>query len=658
MNIILAKHCGFCYGVKRAVNMVLECAAEKIPASTLGPIIHNPQMVEKLASMGVGQVNKLDEISQGRVIIRSHGVGPNIYDEAKQRGLEMIDATCPHVKKAQLSARELRDEEYTVVVIGEHHHPEVQSIVAWAGEGAIVLETMAEAEELSFIPRMGIVAQTTFSGELFANIVEVLKRKSSDMKVHRTICTATDQRQEAALAVAKQVQAMLVVGGKNSANTSHLADLCRTACERVYHIETAQELQEKWFANVGTVGITAGASTPDWLIEEVIQKMQEQETVQSQEHEFTKVETGSIVKGKIVGVRKDEVFVDVGYKAEGVIPLSELAYPIPENASEVVSEGQEIDVYVIDADGGENGIQLSKVKADATLAWEKLQQAYENKQAVDVHITETVKGGLSVAVYGIRGFVPASQIDNKYVEDLTVFVGQDYPMIPIEVDPDRKKCVLSRRMLLEEERRLQEEQTYASLAVGQVLKGVVRRLVPFGAFVDIGGVDGLLHVSDMSWQRIASPDEVVKEGDILEVMVQKVDTANKRISLSLKQMQQDPWFAQAAALTEGQVLKGAITKTSKFGAFVKLAAGIEGLVHISEMAERRVTSADEIVKPGQEVSVKILNIDCKAKRIALSMVQAQQDADRNEYKQYLENAQTTSGITIGDKLGYLFKREE
>jgi len=658
MKIILAEHCGFCYGVKRAVNMVLECAAKKMPAWTLGPIIHNPQMVEKLTSMGVGKVNKLDEIPQGTVIIRSHGVGPSIYDEVEQRGLKIIDATCPHVKKAQSSARELADEEYTVVVVGEHHHPEVQSIAAWAGKGAIVLETLAEAEELAFTPRMGVVAQTTFSGELFAAIVEVLKRKSSDMKVHRTICTATDQRQQAALTVAKQVQIMLVVGGKNSANTSHLADLCRNVCDRVYHIETAKELQEKWFTNVETAGITAGASTPDWLIEEVIQKMQEQETVQSQEHEFTKLETGSIVKGKIVGVRKDEVFVDVGYKAEGVIPLRELAYPIPENAAEVVKEGQVIDVYVIDADGGENGIQLSKVKADAALAWEKLQQAYEMKQAVDVHIMGTVKGGLTVAVYGIRAFVPASQIDNKYVEDLTIFVGQNYPMIPIEVDADRKKCVLSRRVLLEEDRRIQEEKTFANLAVGQVLKGVVRRLVPFGAFVDIGGVDGLLHVSDMSWQRIASPDEVVKEGDVLDVMVQKVDTENRKISLSLKQLQQDPWFAQAAALTEGQVLKGTVTKTFKFGAFVKLAPGIEGLVHISEMADRRITNADEIVKPGQEVPVKILSIDLKAKRIALSMVQAQQDADRNEYKQYLENTETASGVTIGDKLGYLFKREE
>lgn len=658
MNIILAEYCGFCYGVKRAVNMVLECAEKKISACTLGPIIHNPQMVEKLASMGVGKVNKLDEIDHETVIIRSHGVGPSVYAEAARRGLKIVDATCPHVKKAQLSAKELANEDYTVIVIGEHRHPEVQSIVAWAGEGAIVLETLAEAEELAFTPRMGVVAQTTFSGEMFADIVEVLKRKNSDMKVYRTICTATDQRQKAALAVAEQVQAMLVVGGKNSANTSHLADICRTACDRVYHIETAQELQKTWFVNLETVGITAGASTPEWLIEEVMQKMQEQETVQLQGHEFARLETGSIVKGKIVGVRKEEVFVDVGFKAEGVILLRELAYPIPENAADIVSEGQEIDVYVIDADGGENGIQLSKVKADAALAWEKLQQAYENKQMVEVHITGTVKGGLSAAVFGIRGFVPASQIDTKYVEDLTIFVGQDYSMLPIEVDADRKKCVLSRRMLLEEERRLQEKQAYASLAVGQVLKGIVRRLVPFGAFVDIGGVDGLLHVSDMSWQRVSSPDEVVKEGDVLEVMVQKVDAENKKISLSLKQMQQDPWFTQAATLTEGQVLKGTVTKTSKFGAFVQLMAGIEGLVHISEMAERRVTNAEEIVKPGQEVSVKILNIDSKAKRIALSMIQAQQDADRNEYKQYLENAETTSGITIGDKLGHLFKREE
>jgi len=658
MKIIVAEPCGFCYGVKRAVNMALECAAAKLPAWTLGPIIHNPQMVEKLNSLGVGKVNELCGIEKGTVIIRSHGVGPAIYAEAEQRGLHIVDATCPHVKKAQMAAQELAKEGYTVVIIGEPHHPEVQSIVAWAGAGVIVLETAAEAENLAFIPRIGVVVQTTFSGELFAVIVEILKRKSTDMKVCRTICSATDQRQQAALAVAGKVQAMLVIGGKNSANTMHLADLCRSICERVYHIETAKELEGRWFSNIETVGITAGASTPDWVIEEVIQKMQEEEMVQSQEHDLVKLETGSIVKGKIVGVRKDEVFVDVGYKAEGVIPLKELAYPVPENAAEVVGEGQIIDVYVVDADAGENGIQLSKVKADSALAWDKLQQAYENKQAVDVHVVEPVKGGLSVAVYGVRGFVPASQADNKYVEDLTIFVGKNYPMIPIEIDSERKKCVLSRRVLLEEEQRIREEKIFAALEVGQVIKGTVRRIVPFGAFVDIGGVDGLLHVSDMSWQRVQSPEEVVSEGDSVEVMIQKIDTESKRISLSLKQLQQDPWFAQVEKLSEGQIVKGTVTKTSKFGAFVKIEQGIEGLVHISEMSDHRITNADEVVKPGQEVSVKILNVDRKAKRIALSMIQAQQDAERNEYKQYLESAETPSGVTIGDKLGHLFKREK
>ena len=273
MEVILAEHLGFCYGVKRAIEIARENVSTEGTSSTLGPIIHNPQMVERLKKEGVGTVNSLSEMDDGLVIIRSHGVGPNVYEEAESRGLELVDATCPHVKKAQLSAKLLSDEGYTVIIVGEKNHPEVKSIFEWTGHGAHIIETEAEAEALPKFGRLGVVCQTTFSSDRFRDIAACLLEKSRDIKILRTICTATDMRQSAALALAEQVDMMIVVGGKNSANTSRLAQLCESKCA-TYHIETVEELRDEWFKNVNKIGITAGASTPDWIIKEVYKQCQ------------------------------------------------------------------------------------------------------------------------------------------------------------------------------------------------------------------------------------------------------------------------------------------------------------------------------------------------------------------------------------------------
>lgn len=656
MKIILAEHRGFCYGVKRAIEMAQACIdPNKGKAWTLGPIIHNPQMVARLLEQGIGVAEQLNDIPCGTVIIRSHGVGPEIYEKAESKNLHVVDATCPHVKKAQEAAYQLAQEGYEVVVIGERHHPEVKSIIEWAGKRVMVVETPAEARAIPFRPRLGIVSQTTFAGELLEDIVNILRTKCNEIKVNRTICTATELRQQSAVLLARQVEVIIVVGGKNSANTARLAQLCQQAGSKVYHIETAQELHQEWFKGVSTVGITAGASTPDWLIEEVYNKMQE--FGEMFEQEVKKLETGSIVKGKVVGVRKDEIFVDIGYKAEGIIPLAELAYPVPETAFEAVTEGEIIDVLVLDADPNEGGIKLSKTKADRIVAWDKFEQAMNDQQTVEGKVVEAVKGGLVVAVFGIRGFVPASQVDLKFVEDLTAFVGQTFVLLPIEIDREKQRAVLSRKALLLKEREQKEKEVYDNLAEGQICKGTVRRLANFGAFVDLGGVDGLIHISDLSWQRVKTPDEVVNVGDEVEVMVLKVDAKAKKIALSLKQVQRDPWFTAVEEFSEGMNVKGKVTKTVKIGAFVELRPGVEGLVHISELAERRVASAEEVVSAGQQVTVKILNIDKQTKRIALSIIKAQEDTERAEYQSYLTGQQNL-GVTIGDKLGHLFKRED
>lgn len=654
MQIHLAEHRGFCYGVKRAIETVERCIDSGGKAHTLGPIIHNPQMVSELAKKGVSPAKDLDEIAEGTVIIRSHGVGPQIYQDAEAKNLTVVDATCPHVKKAQQAAYELMKEGYPVIIIGERDHPEVKSIVSWTHEQAVIVESIDDAERLPFQQRLGVVVQTTFSGELFEQILAIVKQKCTDMQVKRTICTATDLRQQAAAALAVKMDSMVIIGGKNSANTARLAEVCRQSGCPVYHIETADELKPEWFSNDLHVGVSAGASTPEWIIEEVVHRMEQfNQSLTDSVNQLTK---GSIIKGKVVSVRQDEVYVDIGYKAEGIIALSELAYPVPANAAEIVTKDQEIDVYVLDTDSADDTVRLSKVQADKIITWSKLEAAAKEETTLECKVTEVVKGGLVVSINGIRGFIPASQAALRFVDDLASFIGQTLTVIPIELDEQKQRVVLSHRKVLQEEQQKKEQAIFAKLKVGDVVPGVVRRLVDFGAFVDIGGVEGLIHISDLAWQRVKTPSEILQIDDKIEVFVLKLDPQLKKISLSLKQIQQDPWLEQIKSFSEGQIVAGTVVKTTKFGAFVKLANGVEGLVHLSELADRRVATAEEVVQAGQEINVKILGIDKDNKRISLSLIKALEEAERAEYQDYL-GVQSGSGTTIGDKLGHLFGRK-
>jgi len=655
MQIHLAEHRGFCYGVKRAIETVERCIDSGGKAHTLGPIIHNPQMVSELAKKGVSPAKDLDEIAEGTVIIRSHGVGPQIYQDAEAKNLTVVDATCPHVKKAQQAAYELMKEGYPVIIIGERDHPEVKSIVSWTHEQGVIVESIDDAERLPFQQRLGVVVQTTFSGELFEQILAIVKQKCTDMQVKRTICTATDLRQQAAAALAVKMDSMVIIGGKNSANTARLAEVCRQSGCPVYHIETADELKPEWFSNDLHVGVSAGASTPEWIIEEVVHRMEQfNQSLTDSVNQLTK---GSIIKGKVVSVRQDEVYVDIGYKAEGIIALSELADPVPANAAEIVTKDQEIDVYVLDTDSADDTVRLSKVQADKIITWSKLEAAAKEETTLECKVTEVVKGGLVVSINGIRGFIPASQAALRFVDDLASFIGQTLTVIPIELDEQKQRVVLSHRKVLQEEQQKKEQAIFAKLKVGDVVPGVVRRLVDFGAFVDIGGVEGLIHISDLAWQRVKTPSEILQIDDKIEVFVLKLDPQLKKISLSLKQIQQDPWLEQIKSFSEGQIVAGTVVKTTKFGAFVKLANGVEGLVHLSELADRRVATAEEVVQAGQDINVKILGIDKDNKRISLSLVKALEEAERAEYQDYL-GVQSGSGTTIGDKLGHLFGRKQ
>ncbi len=641
MEIVLSKHMGFCQGVERAVKMTLDSGA----TCTLGPLIHNPQMVEKLKEQGIEPLESLDQAEAGRkVVFRSHGEAPQRYEEAKNRALEIVDATCPYVKQAQQAACDLAREGYRVVIIGEARHPEVLSIKAWAGPGAFVAETTEDVAALPDGGRYGIVAQTTSAEETFQKLRGLIAKKAAIIKEVRTICKATTDRQDAAVELAKQVDVMVVVGGKNSANSNHLRDIVSGCCPKTFFIETVKELLPEMFKGVARAGVTAGASTPGWLIEEVVEKMQNMETGESTMNE---VKTGEIITGTVVSVGKDEVFLDIKHKSEAVIPRQEMALVPPEDLSELVKVGDEISALVLNPDQDGSAV-LSKMRADSLQAWDKLAKAKEDDRDIDVIVTSAVKGGVTVDAMGVRGFIPASHLDVQRIENLAEFVGKKITakIIELETEGDKKRVVLSRREVLKAQKAVEEKALYAKVAVGEKYEGTVVRLANFGAFIDIGGVDGLLHVSDMAWHRVKHPSDVLETGDKVQVLVKSVDAENKKISLNMRDLLPDPWLAAIVNIKEGQILEGKVSKILPFGAFVLLPdTNLEGLVHISEIAEERVERPDLVLKQDQLVKVKVLGVEKKTKKISLSIAQAQHDSEKNELKEFMgQNAEFTTSI--------------
>lgn len=635
------------------------------PIFSLGPLIHNPQVVTSLAKMGIREISDIKEIDEGTLVIRSHGVGPALLDAARKRGLHIVDATCPFVRRAQVLARDLTDKGYQVVVVGDRDHPEVQGIVGWTNAKALVVESPEEAALFKKERLIGVVAQTTQPLENFEAVVRVIDKTGVEVKACNTICNATAERQQAALDLARQVDVMIVVGGANSANTRKLAGICRRSGTTTYHIETAGELDPAWFEGVKVAGLTAGASTPDWIIEEVKSRMSEIEEMNGPEEgmkdavEVKAVHHGEIVKGTVVHVGQDEVMVDVGAKSEGVIPIRELSCCEVTSPQDVVKVGDEIEVYVLKAEDNEGRLILSKEKADAEKAWIKLEEALNSQEPVEGIVREVVKGGLLVDI-GVRAFLPASLVDRGYVEDLSNYLGQVIQARVIEMNRGRKKVILSRKALLEEDFARVRQEMLNNLQEGQVVKGVVRRLTQFGAFVDIGGVDGLLHISEMSWHRINHPSEVVKVGDELEVMVLRVDRENEKISLGLKQVLPNPWDTVEEKYPTGVVVKAKVVRLAPFGAFVQLEPGVEGLVHISHLADRHVAKPDEVVTEGEEVNVKVLSVDPAEKRIRLSIREVTKEKQEREYHEYSTSKTQDTGdvVTLGDMFGDLFDKKE
>lgn len=626
MEIILASNAGFCFGVRAAINKGEKLIEEgKGPIATLGPLIHNPQEVSRLESLGIKSYDDIDSVQEKNVLIRTHGVAPSVYQEIEKHGHEYFDCTCPKVKRVQQIAREHAEAGYQVLILGDCKHPEVMAIVGWTNDTAIVFISLDELKSLSLEgKRICLVSQTTEKIERFEKAVEYLESLSlEELVVQNTICTATRDRQSDASELAAKVDLMVVIGGYNSANTCKLVSICQDVGVATKHVETAAELQREWFEGVDKIGLTAGASTPDWIIREVIDKMEELTMEQGLEQGYGTLEPLNlyeVVTGTVVKINSDEVMVDVGGKSEGVIPIKELSFQKDPDVEEIVKVGDEIQVMVIKMENNEGHMVLSKKRADQEKAMDTLQEKYENGEVIEAKVVSDVKGGVIVDI-GARGFVPASHLDTKYVDDIKSFVGNTYRFKIIEFDsnPENRKIILSRRALLEAEEKEAREQLWDKIAEGQILKGRVQRIANFGAFVDLGGVDGLLHISEMGWGRVKQPTDVVNVGDEIEVYVLSADREKGKISLSLKKLISNPWDNAAEQFPVGTVLTGKVVRIAPFGAFVALADGVDGLVHISQISWEHIDKVEDALAIGQEVQVKVLEVDEDRKRISLSI---------------------------------------
>lgn len=627
MEIYRAREMGFCYGVRRAMKLALDTAAAGKPAATLGPLIHNPQVVERLAEKGIPAIENLADFHDKIVIIRSHGVGPSCYNNIKCKNLALVDATCPFVMRNQQITKELVAEGHQVVLIGEKNHPEMKSVAEWADGQSYLIESMDDVAELPHLKEAHIVIQTTFSETLADELIEAVSKKADRVEVHKTICRATSDRQHAARELARQMDVMIVIGGRNSANTTRLAEVCREEGAVTYHIETASELRSAWFHHQDKVGITAGASTPDWIIEEVVCIMEDMSKLLESEELNLDVHKGSVVNGRVVEVFDNKAFISFGYKTEAILPVHEYAYPVPESLKDVLNVGDEIRVQVINSIREDSPIYVSKIKVDRLADWDVVEEAFEKNEPVECEGIEAIKVGLLVQIKSLRGFIPLSQGDLRFVHSLAGLVGQTFSAKILEVDRAKNRLVLSLKAVLEEARDSELDVLEAAFQNGEVLKGVVKKIMPYGAFVNVNGVEGLLHISDISWKKIAKVEDVLQPEEEIDVKIKSFDKEKQRISFTHKDCLPDPWETSIHEHALDDVVDAKVVKVLEFGVIVELEDGLTGLLHINEMTKDHNKKPSDICALGDEIKVRIIGIDENRKRISFSLVEAAEHAE-------------------------------
>ena len=647
MRIKLAETAGFCFGVDRAVNMAYELAEKGCRAVTLGQLIHNPTVTEDLEKKGMRVIENTCDAAEGEtVVIRAHGVKKSVCAELENMGASICDATCPFVKKIHNIVEENSEKDTLVIIGGDPNHPEVIGITGYCKGECFVFSTADEAErffgENASICEKRIIAvsQTTFSQNEWKKIKEKIKIYCTNAKIFDTICSATRKRQEEAAELSKQSDCMIVIGGRHSSNTVKLKAVCSENCD-TFLVERASELRTIDFSQYTDIGVTAGASTPSAIIKEVLFKMSEivnettnmqveevpSEAMTTEEMDFSaaleaslsSMSTDQKVKGVVMGITPTEIQVDIGRKHAGYIPMDEYSADPTANAAAELKVGDEIDLIIMKTNDAEGTVMLSKKRFDAQKAWVDIIEAEEDGRILEGTVIEVIKGGVLVVTNSVRVFIPASLATERRDEELESLLKKTVKFRIIEVNKQRKRAVGSVRAVLKEAKKEASEAFWAQAEVGQKYSGVVKSMTNYGAFVDIGGIDGMVHISEMSWKRIKNPAEVFEIGQEVDVYIKALDAENKKISLGYRRDEDNPWEILKKNFPEGTVIETEIVGLTTFGAFAKVIPGIDGLIHISQIADRHISKPQDVLKAGDKVTCKITGIDYDKKRVSLSI---------------------------------------
>ncbi len=648
MRITLAKTAGFCFGVDRAVNMAYEIADKGIDAATLGQLIHNTYVTNRLAERGVGIIDSPAQSYEGQtVIIRAHGISKSVYDELNNAGAVICDATCPFVKKIHTIVSENSDENVPVLIAGDPSHPEVIGIKGHCKGQSFVFNSLSELDKILednndlFEKRIIIVSQTTFSQNEWKICKEKIKIDCTNAKIFDTICFATRQRQDEAAELSKKSDAMIIIGGRHSSNTVKLKAVCSENC-KTYLVERAEELRSIDLSEYAEIGVTAGASTPSEIIKEVLLAMSEivKETANIQVEEvpseaamtademdfsaaleasLSSMSTDQKVKGVVMGITPTEIQVDIGRKHAGFVPMDEYSADPTANAAKELKIGDEIDLIIMKTNDAEGTVMLSKKRFDAQKSWVDIIDAEADGRILEGTVAEVIKGGVLVVSNNVRVFIPASLATERRDENLEDLLKKTVKFRIIEVNKQRRRAVGSIRAVLKEEKKEAAEAFWANAEVGQKYSGVVKSMTNYGAFVDIGGVDGMVHISEMSWKRIKNPSEVLSIGQEIDVYIKALDAENKKISLGYRRDEDNPWEILRKNYPVDSVLEAEIVGLTTFGAFARVIPGIDGLIHISQIADRHISKPQDVLKVGEKVTCKLTAVDYDKKRVSLSI---------------------------------------
>jgi len=640
MEITVAKTAGFCFGVKRAVEQVEEQVKQGKKVYTYGPIIHNEEVIRDFEQKGVCILyleDAWETVEKGTIIIRSHGVTRAEQEKMQAHGFEVIDATCPFVKKIHKIVEEQSSAGRKIVIVGDETHPEVIGIRGWANGEVFIADSAEKLEKMNISAedKLCIVAQTTFNYKKFKELVEIFEKKGYDIIVLNTICNATQERQSEAAQLAAMSEAMIVIGGKQSSNTKKLYEIAKNECGNTYYIQKLDDLDLSQFKSFRCVGITAGASTPNNIIKEVQKIMSEMSFDQLLEESLKTIHNGEVVEGTVIRVKEDEIVLNIGYKADGIITRSEYTNTPNVDLTTLVKEGDTMQAKVLKVNDGEGQVLLTYKRLAAEKGNKRLEEAFNNKEVLTATVSAVLEGGLSVNFEESRIFIPASLVSDTYEKDLSKYKDQEIEFVISEFNPRKRRIIGDRKQLLVAKKVELQKELFARIQIGDVVEGKVKNVTEFGAFIDLGGVDGLLHISEMSWGRIESPKKVFKVGDVVKAFIK--DIQGEKVALSMKFPDQNPWADAEEKFAVGNIVTGKVARMTDFGAFVELLPGVDALLHVSQIAREHIEKPADVLKVGQEIEAKIVDFNLDDKKISLSVkallapveeeaVEAQEDA--------------------------------